>query len=172
MEVWKNVIGYEKTYMVSNLGKVKRVSGGAGRSAAGNYILSLVDNGNGYVRVSLCQDGIVKRHYVHRLVAHAFLPLPSSDQVEINHKDGDPFNNRVDNLEWSTRLENERHAISLLGKSNAGERNGMSVLTSDDVREIRKLCARGVTRKEIASMFFISYYTVCDIVARRRWKHV
>ena len=170
--IWKDVAGYEGLYQVSNTGQVKRLVCTKGRSAQGNYVLAQTDNGNGYIRIGLCRDGQVARHYVHRLVAAAFLAPPIEKQIEINHKNGNSSDNRVENLEWTTRLENERHAIANLGKSNAGEKNGMSKLTVAQVLEIHALTKSGHSRRFLAQRFNVSYSAICDIVTRRRWAHI
>ena len=67
------------------------------------------DNGNGYKVVGLNRDGKVKNHYVHRLVAAAFLEKPDGKDY-INHKDYNRGNNHVSNLEWTTAKENTNYS--------------------------------------------------------------
>lgn len=98
-EMWRDINGYKGYYQVSNFGRVKRVGGN---------ILKPVPNGNGYVKVHLCKDAIVKKFFVHRLVAKAFVPNPRGVDC-VNHLDENPLNNRADNLEWVTKAENNRY---------------------------------------------------------------
>ena len=71
-------------------------------------------SGKGYLFVDLYNNGVSKRFYIHRLVAEAFIPN-TENKPYINHKDGNPQNNCVDNLEWCTPLENVEHASKVLG---------------------------------------------------------
>lgn len=93
VEIWKDIEGYEGKYQVSNYGRVKSL----------NYnkekILKIGDNSKGYKIVTLCKDGKSKTYFVHRLVAFAFIPNPNN-LPQVNHKDEDPSNNCVNNLEW------------------------------------------------------------------------
>ena len=77
--------------------------------------------GKGYMYVDLYSKGKTKRKYVHRLVAEAFIPNPENKPY-INHKDGNPHNNNVDNLEWCSPLENVKHASKVLGVMKAYEK--------------------------------------------------
>lgn len=70
---------------------------------------------DGYVLISIYCGGKQKNFRVHRLVAMAFIPNPDNKPF-INHKDGNKANNHVNNLEWSTQSENEKHAICFLNK--------------------------------------------------------
>jgi hypothetical protein len=109
--------------------------------------------------------------YAHRivyLVHHGDIP----DGMQINHKDGDKWNNHPKNLELATPGENSRHAIRVLGV-NIGEKHGMSKLTSRDVREIRRLCKEGrLSFQEIARRFGVDPSNVTRIRQRQTWKHV
>lgn len=110
VEVWKDVVGYEGLYQVSNRGVVKRIDsiGLDGRQLhekqlyGGRY-------SNGYQFVCLSKDGVCKQYIIHRLVAIAFLPNPNNNPV-VNHVDGDKQNNSVENLEWCTHSQNRKHA--------------------------------------------------------------
>ncbi|WP_312432724.1 NUMOD4 domain-containing protein [Lacrimispora sp.] len=109
-EEWRNIEGYEKSYQVSNLGRIKslerRVTCSNGREKSiKERILKPVDNQKGYLHVGLYADGFVKRYKVHRLVAGAFIDNPLC-LAEVNHIDENKSNNQVNNLEWMTRKDN------------------------------------------------------------------
>jgi len=77
-------------------------------SRFGRPIKHQVSN-NGYVRVELWQGGRGKKYLLHRLLAQAFIPNPEN-KPQVNHIDGDPQNNELNNLEWVTQSENQLHA--------------------------------------------------------------
>ena len=105
MEEWKSIPGYEGLYEVSNLGRVRSVE----RCDRFNRkIVSKILKPNyvsGYLRVGMYKNKTFKYYLIHRLVAQAFLPNPDN-LPEVNHKDEDKSNNRVDNLEWCDRSYN------------------------------------------------------------------
>ena len=108
-EVWKDVLGYEGLYQVSNKGNVYSVEriNSNGRKCGG-IILKPRPTITGYLQVNLCKNGKVKSSYIHRIVAEAFVPNPNN-YPEINHLDEDKANNYVKNLEWCTRKYNMNH---------------------------------------------------------------
>lgn len=69
---------------------------------------------NGYLKLLICKNGVKKPCYVHRLVAETFIPNPDN-KPEVNHKNGNKADNRVENLEWATRKENMQHRSNVLG---------------------------------------------------------
>jgi uncharacterized protein YerC len=74
-------------------------------------IKQVLDKGVGYYIVTLCYNGKRRNHFIHRLVATAFINNPENKPV-VNHKDGDKTNNSISNLEWCTHQENAQHAVS------------------------------------------------------------
>lgn len=127
-EVWKSISGFDGYYEVSNLGRVRSL--GAGQTHKTPRILSEGRLVGGYRSVVLSKNGVIKQCKVHRLVAEAFIPNPFGLPM-INHKDENPSNNRVDNLEWCTArynanygTRNERlkaYARKVVQLSTAGE---------------------------------------------------
>lgn len=102
-EQWKKIIinNQETVYSVSNYGRVRN-------DKTMTFLNGSVAN-NGYKMVHL-RYRIEKNCSVHRLVMKAFSPCPEMDDLQINHKDGNKLNNHINNLEWSTGLENMRHS--------------------------------------------------------------
>lgn len=120
-EVWKDVVGYEGLYQVSNLGRVKslarfKLNHGKLKPIPERILkpweMSKQTNGQAYMMVSLYQNAKRKSALVHRLVAEAFIPNPENKPT-VNHKNGDKYNNQVDNLEWMTQRENLLHAYKM-----------------------------------------------------------
>ena len=133
-EIWKDIKGFEGLYQVSNLGNIKSLdrymcrSHNEGLTIKGKIrIPQLV---KGYYQIVLCKDGINFQYKVHRLVAEAFILNPNNYPC-INHKDENPVNNKVENLEWCTHKYNnnyghhkEKCSKSMKGKL-AGDKNPM-----------------------------------------------
>jgi len=104
MEVWKDVADYEGLYQISNQGRVRNAES----------VLKTFVCGSGYREIILTKHRKRTPKLIHRMVAEAFLPNPDGKQ-EVNHKDGNKFNNDVSNLEWVTPSENQRHSRMVLG---------------------------------------------------------
>ena len=102
-EVWKDVVGYEGLYRISNQGTVCRLY----KNGKVNFMTPRILNG--YWRVKLCNGNTQKEYFLHRLIAQAFIPNPDN-KPEINHINGIKTDNRIENLEWVTRSENAIHA--------------------------------------------------------------
>lgn len=103
--MWKDIFSWEDLYEIDDKGNV--------RNKLTNKIKSWDINSSGYARVTLYNkyhNPSRKRYFVHRLVAETFINN-FTNMSEVNHKDSDKLNNSVSNLEWTTRLENEKHSI-------------------------------------------------------------
>lgn len=163
MEEWRKT--HDPDYEVSSLGRVRRATDGHSTKAGRVLKPSVHTSGRLVVRFGRPQ----RTYFVHHLVLDAFTG-PRPDGHETNHKDGNPRNNRVENLEWVTRSENIQHA-----RENAlapqGERNGRAILTEAQVREVAHM-AQQMPQTEVARRFGVSKDTVSDIVCGRRWRHV
>ena len=114
-EVWKDVVGYEGLYQVSNLGRIRKIR--KKNLYSKNKMCPLISNimtprfvTGGYLSVRLTKDKKSKGKRVHRAVAEAFIQNPGKKET-VNHKDFDKTNNHVSNLEWMTNAENINHAF-------------------------------------------------------------
>lgn len=111
LEIWKDVVGYEGLYQVSNLGRVKSII--FPKNKDGKILKQRIRKG--YLRIQLYKNKIAKDFGVHRLVALAFIPNPYN-KPEIDHIDGIPSNNNVSNLKWCTPKENSNNPITISRK--------------------------------------------------------
>jgi hypothetical protein len=127
LEIWKDVPGYEGCYRISDKGTItscdrsqpNKLTGGLSRKKG--RILKPWNVG-GYSRVGLVVKNKHVFFFVHRLVAIAFIPeIPGKHQV--NHIDGNPSNNCVENLEWCTPLENVTHSRKVLRRVGFNKKN-------------------------------------------------
>lgn len=122
----------------------------------------------GHRHIKLRRDGRTYTRYVHRLVLEAFVG-PCPPDHECRHLDGNPRNNRLDNLAWGTRQENQddrvRHGTILTGERHPGRK-----LDERRVREIREMAAQGAVHQRIASGFGICQTQVSAIVRGEYWR--
>jgi hypothetical protein len=176
-EIWKEVKGHEGVYEVSNLGLVRSLprteKSNVGERVRNGKVLSS-RNTKGYKSVVLCKDGRQTFVYVHRLVAQIFIPNPEN-KPEVNHIDGDKTNNEVENLEWCTKSENQKHSYANGLKQINGELHPRSILTEKDVRQIRKRYvknSREYGTGALAKEYKVSRDAIYDVVTNRSWKGV
>lgn len=118
-QIWKDIPGYEGKYQVSNTGKVRSLNY---NNTGKTEVLKPCISNMGYKLINLWKNGKGKNYLIHRLVALAFIPNPNNYPM-INHKDENPKNNAVWNLEWCTPqyninygTRNERASNSMKGK--------------------------------------------------------
>lgn len=143
-ELWRDVVGYEGYYQVSNLGRVRSVDrwvdvtekGTTYRRFYPGRILAQGKHRGGYVFANLSVNQKRKERTIHRMVAEAFLSNPNNCGF-VNHKDGDKKNNCVENLEWCTEQENMRHYLYVLGGiAKRASRPVVCIETGDVFRSI------------------------------------
>ena len=165
-ELWRPMVNYEGWYEVSNLGRYRRAKPGFGTSVG--KVLKLHANNRGYQYAQPCKDSKKRNLLIHRLVMEAFIG-PCPDGIQVNHKDGDKSNNRLDNLEYMTQSENMVHGREMgLFRPIRGEERCNSILTEENVHEIRRLVGKE-TPKEIAARFGVSRGLIYNVIHGKRW---
>lgn len=110
-EIWKDIRGFEGLYQISNFGNVKSVARVISRSTTDLPVQERILKPcvrHGYKHIVLSKNGKFTTGHIHRLVAEAFIPNPNNLPC-VNHKDENPSNNCVDNLEWCTRAYNNSY---------------------------------------------------------------
>lgn len=173
-EEWRSVVGWPTRWEISNLGRVRDAA--SKRIKQPQRLGNRYHDGGGYLFVGLpLGRGKYRPGYIHRLVLTAFVRSPRAKE-EGNHLDGDPTNNRLDNLEWTSRSENQLHSVHVLKRAGPligkrGEANHMAKLNTDQVREIRRRWPETSIRA-LGIEFGVAKRTIDSIVKGVNWKHV
>ena len=151
-EIWKDIIGYEGFYQVSNLGRVRSLTrcvhvsnSNKKRTFKGSIKKGSYEIKNGYQVVGLYKNGKSKRFFTHRLVALSFIPNPDTFP-QVNHKDENKKNNHLDNLEWCDAKYNTNYG-NCIEKRIAPQRikvsqftiSGKYINTYDSMAQIERL---------------------------------
>lgn len=177
---WRPVPEHEGRYEVSSCGQVRRLPEELLKRGHHNQksvwwsggVLRQANTSSGYKQVDLCSHGGRRTHRVHQLVAKAFLLNPEN-KPNVNHKNFDRTDNRVENLEWCTQKENCQHAVKNgHAANNRGGRHGMSKLTEPDVLEIVSMLKNNSPVKDVAKVFCVSAQCIYDIRSGKRWGHL
>lgn len=170
---WKTIPGFTR-YQISNNGELRSIN--YKNSGITKILKPALDQG--YYKTMIQNDnGDYKTIRIHQLVMISFIG-PRKDYLEVNHKDGNKQNNKLHNLEYCTRSENQKHAYRLgLQKLPIGSLNPFAKLTEKEVLEIREYKKKFgylKNRKEIAQKYNISEAHLKDIASGRRnnWNHV
>jgi hypothetical protein len=173
-DTWKDVIGYEGLYTISNTGEIK--------SLRRNRIIKSWVYSKYYI-ISLSNNNVRRTLYLHRLIANHFIPNPEN-KTQVNHIDGNKLNNSISNLEWVTCSENIKHAydIGLIESHMKGktsklhhnskpvyqyDRDGLFINEYDSCQDASSAtgiskgnicsCARGEKYRKLAGKFKWSY---------------
>jgi len=172
-EEWRWVKGFEGRYEVSNMGHVRSyVKHGYGIDLS-PVPMRILCGGltSGYIQVDLSKGDRVRHPFrIHVLVAAAFLG-DCPDRHQVNHKNWNKTDNRLDNLEYLTSQGNTLHSRPRR-RGQCGTRIGSAKLKESDIPVIKSLRAQGFTYKMIGDRFLVSESAIGHIVLGRHWKHV
>ena len=163
MEHWKTIDGFPN-YVVSNKGRIRRIKTGR--------VIQSSPTSRDYLQVSLYNGLTRTPRRVARLVATAFIPNPQN-LPQVNHKDGQRYNNHDENLEWATQSENMKHAYATgLETPLRGIKHNMVKLTEPQVLQIRLRIAQGVPQRTIARETGVCQSLISQINTGRIWGHL
>ena len=177
MEIWKEVSGYNGVYFVSNLGNVKSIdhyikNAFGGKSIKKGRVLKKFKSVKGYLQTSLSKDTVRFNTGVHRLVSLSFIPNPEN-KPQVNHINGIKHDNRVENLEWCTNSENQRHAVKNgLCNPNFSEKHHMSKLTNEQVKTARRMHELGWSNKILANHYNITQTAMSNILRKKTYINI
>ena len=174
MEEWRDVVGFEGLYQVSNFGRVQSVTT---KETQNTFILSRSKKVNKIKKQTI--DKVFNRPYLglwknnkqkickpHTLVMEAFVGLRPQG-MECCHNDGNPQNNHLSNLRWDTPKNNQADRVKH-GTTNRGEQCGKAKLTLEQIRVIRQ---DNRLQRIIAAEYGVKQNTISRIKSGIRWAH-
>lgn len=151
MEIYKDIIGFEGLYKISNLGNVFGIKR--------NKVLKNRINKTGYYQIKLTKNSKRKSFLIHRLIAIHFIPTDDFS-LEVNHINADRKDFRIENLEWVTRNQNQKHSC-VIG-------NNFRKLNKEKVEKIR---LDNRKYKFISEEYGVSTSVICNIKKNKIHKH-
>jgi hypothetical protein len=163
-EIWVNIPQYP-SYQISNYVQIKSLSKtvnskNGSKRITKEKILKLNKRSDGYITIQFgkkCQP-----LYVHRLMAIIFIPNPLNKPC-VNHKDGNKQNNNINNLEWVTYSENERHSMNVLGKKRK------KINEHRDLEIAKSFFINNKTKKELSIIYKITTQRISNVI--KKYKH-
>ncbi len=173
-EIWVDIRNYEGRYQISNKGRVKSLErtvshDGITYTQPERILSHWCGTTSLYDCVRLYRNGIGTKFTVHRLVAEHFLD-GWNPALEVNHLDGNRYNNAAENLEMCTHRRNMEHAIANDLKHDYGEKSPNARLTNAQAEEIRrKYHAGGISQEKLAAQYRVSRQTVSAILRHKKY---
>lgn len=169
-EIWKVIPGFNR-YEASSLGNIRTLNW---KKSGRTVVMKPAISKKGYLTtVMLNNEGEYKNVKVHRMVAFAFLGVPDDLNLTVNHINRIKSDNRPENLEYLTRIDNSRDAWNNGMQKWKGEDNNFSKLTEKQVLEIReKFIPFIYTKQQLAEEYGVKIGTIKNVILRRTWTHI
>lgn len=158
---WRPVRGYEGFYEVCEFGHVKSLRTGR--------LLRPGKATMGYLTVALARQSKSRTHYLHRLVLEHFGPAQPTPQHICAHNNGVKTDNRISDLRWASRSENEADKL-LHGQRRGCEHAYWAKLTREQIAEAASLRSKGLTYAQIAQRYGVTRTTISDALQGKTWK--
>lgn len=178
-EIWRPVVGFHGLYVVSNKGVIVRLPrcDTIGRRLAQKIVPQFISH-DGYAEINLSKNGVRLRTTAHRIVAKAFVVGKCAIRNTVNHKNLNKLDNRPENLEWVSHLDNVRHAIRNGRVNQMLNRNKSPIfnkrltpkLRPIDVERIVRLRKRGLSQERIAKKYGVTQAYVSKVLRCDAWK--
>ncbi len=169
-EIWKPVGGWDG-YDISNYGRVRSWRLGKSGRSSEPRIRKLHADYSGHFRAQLSRNGRLHSFFVHRLVIQEFVEPCPPGLTDCAHLDGNPGNNHVSNLKWTTRQENCLHK-NLHGTMPRGESRMVGKMNEERVMSLRRQFRDGGSVRKLMIQFNISESVCRGILKGHEWKHV
>ena len=164
-EIWKDIKDYEGLYQISNLGRVKSLNY---NNTGKEKIMKVLTRDDKYQHITLTKSGKQKQYYIGILVATAFLDNPDNLPI-VNHKDCNPSNNVVSNLEWCSYSYNNSYDDAGKKRREAARKNPSAsspkyCYVFDSTGALLKKCK---SMKEASDYTHINYRDVWNVCHNR-----
>lgn len=172
-EIWKDIPGHEGNYQASNFGRIKSLNY---QGKHRELIMKPKNLGNGRFAVKIFKNKLYKYEKIHRLVLMAFCGK-CPEGMECMHLDDNPSNNKIENLKWGTRSENQKQKFKngrSTRKYKTGEDNPSSKLKLSDVIRIRNIYKNATVNngywKQLANSLNVKTHIIYDVIRNKTWK--
>lgn len=173
-KIWKRIPDYS-LYEASTDGEIKTFNW---KNQGQERIMKPAMDACGYMRTMLKNDnGKTHTIKVHRIIAQTFIQNPEN-KCSVNHKNSIRNDNRLINLEWATKSENQLHSYKNNRHNAKGQFNSCASLLDEQVIEIRKnyqygkTGKTGITKQQIAEKYNTSFHVIKRIILNKTWKHI
>lgn len=174
-ERWEDIPSFNGYYQASSLGRIRRTNrsffdkNGKKTQTPQQILKACSGKTSPYLAVNLSVNNVSRKYMVHRLVAMTYFKDWLQD-LEVNHIDGNVFNNCIDNIEMCTRKDNYKHAIQENLKMDYGQFSVNSKLSDIDAKRIRQLNDLGVQQVDLANVYKVCKQTISNIVNLKTYR--
>jgi DNA-directed RNA polymerase specialized sigma subunit len=170
-EIWKKIPNHSD-YEVSNTGKVRswKIPRSKKRATQPKILKNRINDKVGYYNVTIYNDqGILKTHYIHRLVAQTFIPTEDPRHTVVRHLDDNRLNNNLENLAWGNQKDNAKDAI-INGKIPVGTKAKHSKLSKRDILLAARMRKEGLTHQQIADILGVARSVVTALLSGKTYR--